>query len=53
MRSTFRITDEPRPYHAACVSSWSDILHRDTNAVFLAASRVSESAYSGAGAQYL
>ncbi len=37
--SAFRITNEPRPDHAAYVSTWLDILHRDTKAVFSAASR--------------
>lgn len=40
--SAFRITNEPRPDHAAYVSSWLDILHRDTKAVFSAASRAQE-----------
>jgi antirestriction protein ArdC len=40
--SAFRITNEPRPDHAAYVSSWLDILNRDTKAVFTAASRAQE-----------
>ncbi len=40
--SAFRITNEPRPDHAAYVSSWLDILNRDTKAVFSAASRAQE-----------
>ena len=40
--SAFRITNEPRPDHAAYVSSWLDILNRDTRAVFTAASRAQE-----------
>lgn len=40
--SVFRITNEPRPDHAAYVSSWLDILSRDTKAVFTAASRAQE-----------
>ena len=40
--SAFRITNEPRPDHAAYVSSWLDILSRDTKAVFTAASRAQE-----------
>jgi Antirestriction protein len=40
--SAFRITNEPRPDHAAYVSSWLNILHRDTKAVFSAASRAQE-----------
>lgn len=40
--SAFRITNEPRPDHAAYVSSWLDILHRDTKAVFSAASQAQE-----------
>ena len=42
MCSAFRITNEPRPDHAAYVSSWLDILHRDTKAVFTAASNAQE-----------
>lgn len=40
--SAFRITNEPRPDHAAYVASWLDILHRDTKAVFAAASKAQE-----------
>lgn len=40
--SAFRITNEPRPDHAAYISSWLDILNRDTKAVFTAASRAQE-----------
>ncbi|MGA7675291.1 MAG: zincin-like metallopeptidase domain-containing protein [Rhizomicrobium sp.] len=42
MCSAFRITNEPRPDHAAYVSSWLDILHRDTKAIFTAGSRAQE-----------
>lgn len=42
MCSAFRITNEPRPDHAAYISSWLDILNRDTKAVFTAASRAQE-----------
>jgi hypothetical protein len=42
MCSAFRITNEPRPDHAAYVSSWIDILNRDTKAVFTAASKAQE-----------
>lgn len=40
--SAFRITNEPRADHAAYVSSWLDILSRDTKAVFTAASQAQE-----------
>jgi antirestriction protein ArdC len=40
--SAFCITNEPRPDHAAYLSSWLDILHRDSKAVFTAASRAQE-----------
>jgi antirestriction protein ArdC len=40
--SAFRITNEPRPDHTAYVSSWLDILNRDTKAVFTAASKAQE-----------
>lgn len=40
--SAFRITNEPRLDHAAYISSWLDILHRDTKAVFTAANRAQE-----------
>ena len=40
--SAFRITNEPRPDYAAYVSSWLDILNRDTKAVFTAASKAQE-----------
>lgn len=40
--SAFRITNEPRPDHAAYVSSWLEILNKDTKAVFTAASRAQE-----------
>lgn len=40
--SAFRITNEPRPDHAAYLSSWLDILNKDTKAVFSAASRAQE-----------
>ena len=40
--SAFRITNEPRPDHAAYVSSWIDIMNRDTRAIFSAASRAQE-----------
>jgi len=40
--SAFRITNEPRLDHAAYVSSWLDILHRDTRAVFTAARKAQE-----------
>jgi antirestriction protein ArdC len=40
--SAFRITNEPRPDHAAYVSSWIDIMNRDSKAVFTAASRAQE-----------
>lgn len=42
--SAFRITNEPRPDHAAYVSSWIDIMNRDTRAIFSAASRAQEAA---------
>jgi antirestriction protein ArdC len=40
--SAFRITNEPRPDHAAYVSSWLEILDRDAKAVFTAASKAQE-----------
>ena len=40
--SAFRLTNEPRPDHAAYVSSWIDILNRDTKAIFTAASKAQE-----------
>jgi antirestriction protein ArdC len=40
--SVFRITNEPRPDHAAYVSTWIDVLNRDTKAVFTAASKAQE-----------
>jgi antirestriction protein ArdC len=40
--SAFRITNESRPDHAAYVSSWLEILNKDTKAVFTAASRAQE-----------
>lgn len=40
--SAFRITNEPRPDHAAYISSWLDILHKDSKAIFSAASRAQE-----------
>ena len=42
--SAFRITNEPRPDHAAYISSWLEILHRDTKAIFTAASKAQEAA---------
>jgi len=40
--SVFRLTNEPRPDHAAYVSSWLDIMRGDTKAVFTAASKAQE-----------
>ena len=40
--SAFRIAIEPRPDHAAYVSSWLEILDRDTKAIFTAASKAQE-----------
>ncbi len=40
--SAFRIVNEPRLDHAAYVSSWLDILDRDTKAIFTAASKAQE-----------
>jgi antirestriction protein ArdC len=40
--SAFRITNEPRPDHAAYLVSWLDILNQDTKAVFTAASKGQE-----------
>jgi len=36
------IANEPRPDHAAYLSSWLEILNRDTRAIFFAASRAQE-----------
>lgn len=40
--SAFRISNEPRPDHAAYVSSWLDILNRNHKAIFTAASKAQE-----------
>ncbi len=40
--SAFRIANEPRPDHAAYVSSWLDLLNRNTRAIFTAASKAQE-----------
>lgn len=40
--SAFRITNEPRADHAAYISSWLDILNRDSKAIFTAASKAQE-----------
>jgi len=40
--SAFRIVNEPRPDHAAYISSWLDILDRDRKAIFTAASMAQE-----------
>jgi antirestriction protein ArdC len=40
--SAFRISNEPRLDHAAYVSSWLDVLNRDTKAIFTAASKAQE-----------
>lgn len=40
--SAFRISNEPRPDHAAYVSSWLEILNRDSRAIFTAASKAQE-----------
>lgn len=40
--SAFRITNEPRPDHAAYVSNWLTVLNRDSKAIFTAASKAQE-----------
>jgi antirestriction protein ArdC len=40
--SAFRIVNEPRPDHAAYISSWLEILGRDRKAIFTAASKAQE-----------
>lgn len=40
--ATFGIANEPRPDHAAYLSSWLKVLEQDTRAIFLAASKAQE-----------
>lgn len=40
--SAFRLTNEPRPDHAAYIASWLAILRKDSKAVFTAASKAQE-----------
>lgn len=40
--SAFLIANEPRPDHAAYISSWLEVLNRNTRASFTAASKVQE-----------
>lgn len=42
MCAVFGISTEPRPDHAAYVSSWLDVLSRDPRAIFTAASKAQE-----------
>ena len=42
MCSAFGITNEPRPDHAAYLSSWLEILDNDAKAIFTAANRAQE-----------
>lgn len=42
MCAAFGITTEPRPDHAAYVSSWLEVLNRDPKAIFTAASKAQE-----------
>ncbi|MEI9932646.1 MAG: zincin-like metallopeptidase domain-containing protein [Rhizomicrobium sp.] len=42
--ATFGIANEPRPDHAAYLSSWLKVLEQDTRAIFLAASKAQEAA---------
>jgi antirestriction protein ArdC len=42
MCAVFRISTEPRPDHAAYVSSWLKVLNRDPKAIFTAASKAQE-----------
>lgn len=47
--SAFRIVNEPRPDHAAYISSWLEILDRDHKAVFTAAAQAQQAVtYLGA-----
>jgi len=40
--STFRLTNESRPDHAAYIASWLEILQQDKKAIFAAASKAQE-----------
>lgn len=40
--SVFRLTNEPRPDHAAYIASWLEVLQQDKKAIFAAASKAQE-----------
>jgi antirestriction protein ArdC len=42
MCAAFRITNEPRPDHAAYVDSWLKVLNDDPRAIFTASTRAHE-----------